>query len=558
MTGLRARSVGPPGVDARSGFPAISVRGVSKAFRLPQERYTTLKERTLHPFSNRDYAVLRALEDVSFEVAPGEALGVVGRNGSGKSTLLKCLAQIYRVDRGEIAVNGRLAALIELGTGFHPELTARDNVMLSLVLLGLTPAQARARFDDVIAFAELGQFVDLKLKNFSSGMALRLGFAVTVQVDADILLFDEVLKVGDASFQDKCEQHFDRLKQEGRTLVFVSHDMESIERHCDRALLLDGGRVLTLDAPNAVADSYYERNDAAVEVGTEPISRATWTASLGAPDPAARASGPPAVGSDLRRLLRLTLMLAAIEFKLKYLQAALSYLWALVAPFAWFGIIYFVLSRIGRFSDGVPHYAVYLLAGLVVWMYFSDATIQAIHSLVQNESLLRRVSFPHLAIPLSVVLRAFFDLVMNSFAVLVFALAAGVRPRLSWLEVPLLMAVLSLWIVGVAMFLSAAYVRFRDVDHIWNLIRQVLFYGSPIMYVATVLPHGLKPVLLANPLAAFLTQLRHALIDPHAPTFVAADGGFPKALIPIAVIVIMIALGLWVFKRESPTIAENL
>ncbi len=184
----------------------------------------------------------------------------MGRNGSGKSTLLKCLAGIYGIDEGEIAVAGRLSPFIELGVGFNPDLTARDNVVINAIMLGLTRKQARERFDDVIAFAELEEFIDLKLKNYSSGMSVRLGFSTAIQVDADVLLVDEVLAVGDASFQAKCFAEFDRMKREGRTILFVTHDMSSVERFCDRAMLLERGEVVQIGPPDEVARLYSELN----------------------------------------------------------------------------------------------------------------------------------------------------------------------------------------------------------------------------------------------------------------------------------------------------------
>ena len=182
---------------APSGAPAaISVRSLDKAFRLPHEKYSTLKERAVHPFASRSYDTLQALRGVTFEVPRGEFFGIVGKNGSGKSTLLKILAGIYRVDGGDVSVDGRLAPFIELGVGFNHDMSARDNVLMNGIMLGLSPRQARARFDEIIAFAELEDFIDQKLKNYSSGMLVRLAFSVTVQVDADVLLFDEVLAVG--------------------------------------------------------------------------------------------------------------------------------------------------------------------------------------------------------------------------------------------------------------------------------------------------------------------------------------------------------------------------
>ena len=208
--------------------------------------YSTLKERALHPFTTRTYDAFRALEDVTFDVKRGEFFGVVGRNGSGKSTLLKCLAGVYGADAGQIDVVGRVSPFIELGVGFNPDLTARDNVVINAVMLGLSRREARRRFDEIIEFAELEEFVDLKLKNYSSGMSVRLGFSVAIQVDAEVLLVDEVLAVGDASFQRKCFDEFERLRDEERTILFVTHDMNSVERFCDRAMLIERGQLLDI------------------------------------------------------------------------------------------------------------------------------------------------------------------------------------------------------------------------------------------------------------------------------------------------------------------------
>src|SRR5215216_4465021 len=240
--------------------PAIEMHDVAKTFRLPHQRYSTLKERALHPLRARTFEELNAVRDVSLAIGEGEFFGIVGRNGSGKSTLLKCLAGIYRPDRGTIDVRGRLSPFIELGVGFNPDLTARDNVLVNAIMLGLSRREAKRRFDDIIAFAELEDFVDLKLKNYSSGMSVRLGFSVAVQVDAEVLLIDEVLAVGDAAFQRKCFDQFERMSAEGRTILFVTHDMGSVERFCDRAMLLEQGRVLELGPPEEIARRYNEVN----------------------------------------------------------------------------------------------------------------------------------------------------------------------------------------------------------------------------------------------------------------------------------------------------------
>ena len=243
-----------------SELPAVVVDGVSKAFRKPHEQVHTLKERVLHPFRRRGYDDFTALQDVSFAVPQGEFFGIVGRNGSGKSTLLKCMAGIYATDRGDIYMNGRLSTFIELGVGFNPDLAARDNVALNAIMLGLNPREARERFERVIEFAELEEFVDVKLKNYSSGMQVRLAFSVMIEVDADILLIDEVLAVGDVAFQQKCFDVFHRIKDEKRTVVFVTHDMAAVKKFCDRALLIERGVVKMIGRPDEIANNYLELN----------------------------------------------------------------------------------------------------------------------------------------------------------------------------------------------------------------------------------------------------------------------------------------------------------
>jgi ABC-type polysaccharide/polyol phosphate transport system ATPase subunit len=239
---------------------AVSVRELAKTFRLPHQRYTTLKERALHPLAARTYDEFEALRSVTFDVRRGEFFGIVGRNGSGKSTLLKCLAGIYSVGRGHVELSGRVSPFIELGVGFNPDLTARDNVLINAIMLGASRKEARAQFDQIIEFAELEEFVDLKLKNYSTGMGVRLGFSVAIRVEAEVILVDEVLAVGDASFQQKCFDEFDRMKGAGRTILFVTHDMGAVRRFCDRGLVLERGEVVDLGPPEQIARTYAELN----------------------------------------------------------------------------------------------------------------------------------------------------------------------------------------------------------------------------------------------------------------------------------------------------------
>jgi ABC-type polysaccharide/polyol phosphate transport system ATPase subunit len=235
---------------------AIEVDRVSKTFRLPHERRTTLKEYFQHPLRRTQYEQQLALHEVGFSVERGEFFGIVGPNGSGKSTLLKIIAGIYRQDTGTVRVEGVLSPFIELGVGFNPELTARDNIRINGTLLGLSRRQLDERYHDIVAFSELERFVDQKLKNFSSGMQVRLAYAIAIQVDFDTLILDEVLAVGDESFQQKCFKTFMRFREEGKTIVLVTHDLDLIERFADRALLLLDGHVRAIGSPRAVIDSY--------------------------------------------------------------------------------------------------------------------------------------------------------------------------------------------------------------------------------------------------------------------------------------------------------------
>jgi len=235
------------------GPPVIEVTGLHKSFRIPEPRGTQRLARTR-------YRELRALRGVDFSVHRGEFFGIVGRNGSGKSTLLKVLASIYRADRGRIRIAGRLAPFIELGVGFNPELTAKENVELNGVMMGLGRREARRRLTEVLDFAELRDFVELKLKNYSSGMMVRLAFAVMLGADADIMLVDEVLAVGDAAFAQKCTDVFRAKRAAGKTTVLVTHDMAAVQAFCDRALLIHDGQQRYLGDPEEAALRYYRLN----------------------------------------------------------------------------------------------------------------------------------------------------------------------------------------------------------------------------------------------------------------------------------------------------------
>jgi len=240
---------------------AIKVDNLSKIFRLPHEKNSSLKSVAVNFYRrNKGYDLQKALENVSFEVHRGEFFGIVGRNGSGKSTLLKLLAGIYSPTSGGIQVNGSLTPFIELGVGFNMELTGRENVFLNGALLGFSRKEMTAMYDSIVEFAELEKFMDQKLKNYSSGMQVRLAFSIAIRARSDILLIDEVLAVGDANFQKKCTNQFVQIKSQGVTVVFVSHDMSMVERFCDRAVLINNGKVITIGKSSEVAREYEDFN----------------------------------------------------------------------------------------------------------------------------------------------------------------------------------------------------------------------------------------------------------------------------------------------------------
>ena len=239
---------------------AIKVIDVNKTFKLPHEKQSSLKGLFLNTFRRKTYEKQSALKNISFEVCKGEFFGIVGRNGGGKSTLLKLLAGIYSPDSGHIQVNGKLTPFIELGVGFNPELTGRENVFLNGALLGFNRKEMLDMYDEIIAFAELEKFMDQKLKNYSSGMQVRLAFSIAIRAESDILVMDEVLAVGDAAFQKKCFDIFRNLKAKGRTIILVTHDMGNIERFCDRVLVISKGKQIAITTPSEAAALYAKLN----------------------------------------------------------------------------------------------------------------------------------------------------------------------------------------------------------------------------------------------------------------------------------------------------------
>lgn len=269
--------------------------------------------------------------------------------------------------------------------------------------------------------------------------------------------------------------------------------------------------------------------------------------------------GPTALGGDLRRLLHLTVTLAVMEFKLRFFGSVLGYLWQLMRPLLLFGVLYLVFTEFVRLGQGVRFYPAVLLTSIVMFGFFSDATSASVTSVVDRENLVRKIEFPRLVVPLAVMLTAYFNLILNLLAVLVFVLVTGVEPRWEWLLFPLVLVALGLLVAGLCMLLSALYVRFRDMKPIWDVVLQAAFYATPILYVIETLPSArLQHLVMMSPVAALLTQVRHTFIDPRAPSAAHAAGGGLRLLVPIGIVLVLLALGFWVFNREAPRIAEEL
>jgi ABC-2 type transport system permease protein len=283
----------------------------------------------------------------------------------------------------------------------------------------------------------------------------------------------------------------------------------------------------------------------------------------------ARRYGPSAIEDDARRFVTLTLTLATTDFKLRYFGSALGYVWSLMRPLMMFGVLYVVFTQVFSLGKGVPHYPAYLLTAIILWTFFVETTNNNVQSLLTREGLLRKMRFPRLVIPLSVGLTAFFNLCMNMLAVIVFALANGVYPRWTWLEMPLLILLLAVLALGVGMLLSALYVRYRDVQPIWDVVSQAVFYASPVIYTAAQYK-SLKHIAMINPIGAIFTQMHASwvgggtiLVNGHAVAYrvhgaATTIGGAPRLIIPLALIFGVFGLGLWFFNREAPRIAENL
>lgn len=264
---------------------AVKIDHVEKSFRLPTESSSSLKRTVVNYFKGiKGYRDQQVLRDISFDVKKGDFFGIVGRNGSGKSTLLKIISEIYVPEKGRVMIDGKLVSFIELGVGFNPELTGKENVYLNGAMLGFSEDEVDTMYDDIVAFAELEDFMNQKLKNYSSGMQVRLAFSVAIQAKSDILVLDEVLAVGDEAFQRKCNDYFMEARKSDKTIILVTHSMDAVRKYCNRAVLIDKGKIKVLGTPDEVANQYsldnvFESGSATVIEGNEEKSNEKHTSS---------------------------------------------------------------------------------------------------------------------------------------------------------------------------------------------------------------------------------------------------------------------------------------
>jgi ABC-2 type transport system permease protein len=269
-------------------------------------------------------------------------------------------------------------------------------------------------------------------------------------------------------------------------------------------------------------------------------------------------AGARAPSSELKSFLNITIALAVTEFKIRYFGSVLGYLWSLMRPLMLFGVLYVVFTHVVRFGSGITHYPLKLLLAIVLWSYFAEATTQGVACLVARENLLRKIAFPPAAIPLSVALTSAFNLGLNLLVVIAFVLVTGIAPSASWLELIPLVGLLLAFTVAVTMLLSLLYVPFRDMQPIWEVATQVLFWGTPIIYVIEKAPESVREIMMANPLAAIIEQARYAVIDHGGPSAAAASGGAVRLLIPLAITAVVLVLSFLLYQRAAPTVAERL
>lgn len=560
-----------PAMDATPGIgraaprdPVLAISGLSKRFSARSMARVPLKRLIRHPRQSLNPPRVEVLREISFEVGRGEFFAIVGSNGSGKSTLLRCIAGIYEPDAGEILASSRIAPFIELGASFHPDLDARDNIALVGTLIGLEPREARRRTPEILEYAELREFGGMPLRNFSSGMEARLAFAISLASDAELLLFDEVLAVSDLAFRERSFDAFERLRSEGRAVIYVSHQLETVSRFADRAMLLEGGGALRIGAPDAVLEEYEQRSRVGL---THPTLRLPDEGGAVRDEPAA---GGPASGrrrdfapageedpprAAARRFLRAGRALTLAELRVRYLDSVLGYLWALVQPLLMFAVLYFVFSKVVRFEEA-SHYPVQLLIGVVIFNYFAEATGLGLPSLVVRANLLQRIAFPAAAVPTASVVVSALSFVIGLGIAVAFAALSGVTISARWLELLPLAAVLVAFSAGTALILAQLFATARDVRPIWAVLTRVLFFATPVFYPIGVAPENLGQAIMMNPIAVVIVESRNALGLGGSST-AEAIGGAGWLAIPALLTIAVPCLGVWLY-RARRNLVERL
>jgi ABC-2 type transport system permease protein len=381
-------------------------------------------------------------------------------------------------------------------------------------------------------------------------MQVRLAFSTSFQVDADLLLFDEVLAVGDEVFKRKCMLTFERLIERGHTIVYVTHALDTVQKFADRVLLLEEGRAVALGEPDEVLEEYERRN-----LEHERARRAAPATESEVDVPSYPEA--PLNGSGLRRFVDITLTLARAEFKLRYLNSIVGYVWSLAQPLLLFLVLYFFWVELFHPGAGVPHYELALLLGVALFTFFSEAAGHALNSLVGKGAMLRKIPFSPLTLPISSVLTSFYVYGLTLVIAIGFIFASGIPPRLAWLEMVPVLALLLVYTIGVSLLLALLYVSIRDVEPIWTVIQRLMFFLTPVFYPIELAPDNLEKILMLNPLSVVTVEARHILVDPSAPSAldVAGPGAFAASL---AITATVLGASLLLYRKQAALIAERI
>ena len=504
----------------------IIVDHVYKSFDIYMDKANSLKEKML--FWNRNRKEKReVLKDINLTIKNGEAVGLIGVNGSGKSTLLKLMTKIIYPNKGKIITNGKLTSLLELGAGFHPDFSGRENIYFNASIFGLTKKQIDSRLDNIIEFSELGAYIDNPVRTYSSGMYMRLAFAVAINVDADILLVDEVLAVGDQHFQEKCIAKMKELKEQGKTMVFVTHSLGTVKDFCNRAIWLNQGEIQMDGEPDPVIDAYLK---ATTQNSEERNNQINLVKDL----------------YNYRELLKTNIKK---DVGGKYKNSVLGVLWSFINPLLQIAVYALVFQVILK-SD-IDNYTVYLCCGLIPWQYFSSVVLRGAATIIDNGNIIKKVYFPREILPISVVTSEGVNFLISTIIILGFVIFGGIG--LSWniLWYFLIFIIQFIVSIGVAFIVSSLTVYFRDLQHLLGIFMQLLFYATPIVYAISSVPAGLQWIVKINPMSYLIEGYRAIFYNRTMPDF-------QGLLIALAMGIVLCLIGYFVFKKLEKKFAEEL